>query len=255
MRSRAWGLLIVVIILAAVVLTILLVWGHTAEPASPASTATSPTPPSAAEATPTLTLPPTPTPTPIPLAYTVQEGDTLSAIAQRYGITVEEIVSANGLPNPDVLNIGQQLVIPGHFVTPTPAAPTEVPTDTPVPDTSSTTEPALGLLPTLTPSGPPVVEIGVVLGSGNLPAEVAIVRNRGGLANLEAWTLSDAEGNTFAFPSLILFDEAEVRVHSAAGMSTPTDLYWGRTAPAWNSGELITLRDAAGNVVNTYIVP
>jgi LysM repeat protein len=255
MRSRAWGFLIVVIILAAVVLTILLVWGHNTEPASPTSAATSPTPPLVAEATPAPTLTPTPTPTPMPLVYTVQEGDTLSAIALRYGITVEDIVSANGLPNPDALNIGQQLVIPGHFVTPTPAAPTAAPTDTPVPDTSSTTEPASGLLPTLTPSGPPVVEIGQVLGAGNLPAEVVIVRNRGGLANLEGWMLSDAEGNAFTFPSLILFDGAEVRVHSEAGTSAPTDLYWGRTAPAWNSGELLTLRDAAGNVVNTYIVP
>jgi hypothetical protein len=25
--------------------------------------------------------------------------------------------------------------------------------------------------------------------------------------------------------------------------------------PAWNGGALITLRDAAGNVVDTYIVP
>jgi LysM repeat protein len=255
MRSRAWGLFIVVIILAAVVLTIVLVWGHTTEPASPASTATSPTPSSVAEATPALTLSPTPTPTPIPLVYTVQEGDTLSAIAQRYSVTVEEIVSANGLPNPDILSIGQQLVIPGHFVTPTPAAPTEAPTDTPVPDTSSTIESTPGVLPTLTPSGPPVVEIGQVLGAGDLPAEIVIVRNRGGLANLEGWTLSDAEENTFTFPSLILFDGAEVRVHSEAGRSTPTDLYWDRTVPAWNSGELITLRDAAGNVVNTYIVP
>jgi hypothetical protein len=44
-------------------------------------------------------------------------------------------------------------------------------------------------------------------------------------------------------------------VHSPAGSSTPADLYWGRTSPAWSSGELITLRDAVGNTVSTYIVP
>jgi len=39
------------------------------------------------------------------------------------------------------------------------------------------------------------------------------------------------------------------------GQNTPTDLYWGRTVPAWHSGELITLKDAAESVVDTYIVP
>jgi LysM repeat protein len=44
--------------------------------------------------------------------YTVQSGDTLMIIAQRYGVTIAEIVAANGLTNPDRLDIGQQLVIP-----------------------------------------------------------------------------------------------------------------------------------------------
>lgn len=259
MRTRAWGLLIVVLILAAVVLTILLVWSRTVEPVSPTPAVASPTPPPAAEATPMPTLPPTPTPTPIPLVYTVQEGDTLSAIGQRYGVTVAEIVAANNLPNPDMLTIGQRLVIPGHYVTPAATPTVELPTEPPSSQPGPTAGLSSGLLPTplptLTPSGPPVVEIGQVLGVGSLPTEVAIVRNRGGLANLKGWTLSDAEGNTFTFPALTLFDEAEVRVHSEAGTSTPSDLYWGRTAPAWSSGELLTLRDAAGSIVDTYIVP
>lgn len=44
--------------------------------------------------------------------YTVQTGDTLFLIAQRYGTTVESIVRANNLANPDVINIGQVLIIP-----------------------------------------------------------------------------------------------------------------------------------------------
>jgi len=81
------------------------------------------------------------------------------------------------------------------------------------------------------------------------------VRNRGGVASLEGWTLSDAEGHTFTFPALTLFTDAQVRLHTAAGVSTPTDLYWGRDTPAWKGGILVTLRDTAGNVVDTYIVP
>jgi LysM repeat protein len=44
--------------------------------------------------------------------HTVQTGETLSTIAQRYGVTVNAIVTANNLSNPDRLNVGQQLVIP-----------------------------------------------------------------------------------------------------------------------------------------------
>jgi LysM repeat protein len=44
--------------------------------------------------------------------YTVQAGDSLFTIAQRFGITVDEIVAANSLSNPNSLSIGQQLIIP-----------------------------------------------------------------------------------------------------------------------------------------------
>lgn len=45
--------------------------------------------------------------------YIVQEGDNLSSIAQRFGVTVDELVAYNRLSNPDVLKAGDQLVIPG----------------------------------------------------------------------------------------------------------------------------------------------
>lgn len=47
-----------------------------------------------------------------PLIYQVQSGDTLLGIAQRYNVSVEDIVAANSLPSPDILDIGQQLIIP-----------------------------------------------------------------------------------------------------------------------------------------------
>lgn len=46
--------------------------------------------------------------------YTVQPGDTLYAIAIRFGTTVNAILEANNLGNPNSLSIGQQLVIPGQ---------------------------------------------------------------------------------------------------------------------------------------------
>ncbi|MCB9135726.1 MAG: LysM peptidoglycan-binding domain-containing protein [Anaerolineales bacterium] len=47
-----------------------------------------------------------------PEQYTVQAGDTLHIIASRYGVSIEQIVEANTLANPDYLEIGQVLQIP-----------------------------------------------------------------------------------------------------------------------------------------------
>ena len=44
--------------------------------------------------------------------YIVQQGDTLLAIANRYGITVMHLQQANGLRNIDYIEIGQPLQIP-----------------------------------------------------------------------------------------------------------------------------------------------
>ena len=46
--------------------------------------------------------------------YVVQAGDTLFAIALRFGVTAAEIAAANGLSNPNLIFVGQRLVIPGN---------------------------------------------------------------------------------------------------------------------------------------------
>ncbi len=47
-----------------------------------------------------------------PDLYQVQPGDSLGQIANRYGVTLEMIVQANKLVNPDALEVGQSLTIP-----------------------------------------------------------------------------------------------------------------------------------------------
>lgn len=44
--------------------------------------------------------------------HTVASGESLSQIAQNYGVTVEQIMAANGLDNPNTIVVGQELVIP-----------------------------------------------------------------------------------------------------------------------------------------------
>jgi peptidoglycan hydrolase-like protein with peptidoglycan-binding domain len=61
------------------------------------------------------------------MQYVVQTGDTLFTIAQRFGTTVEAIVRANNLTNPDVIFVGQVLTIPTGTTPPVPVPPTPVP--------------------------------------------------------------------------------------------------------------------------------
>jgi len=44
--------------------------------------------------------------------YVVQPGDTLFAIALRFGVTASDITAANNLSNPNLIFVGQRLVIP-----------------------------------------------------------------------------------------------------------------------------------------------
>ena len=46
------------------------------------------------------------------MIYTVKKGDTLSAIAKKYNVTVEALVASNSIKNKDVIFIGQVLKIP-----------------------------------------------------------------------------------------------------------------------------------------------
>jgi LysM repeat protein len=46
------------------------------------------------------------------LKYTVQPGDTLRTIAERFGVTVSELIAGNQLADPDALAVGQALAIP-----------------------------------------------------------------------------------------------------------------------------------------------
>ena len=46
--------------------------------------------------------------------YTVRRGDTLHHIAQRYGVSITSLMSANGISDARELQVGQVLTIPGY---------------------------------------------------------------------------------------------------------------------------------------------
>ncbi len=97
-------------------------------PATDAPTATPP--PAPATETP---LPPSATPSAEPLVHTVQQGETLSAIAQQYGVTVQAISEANDIADPSRIVPGQQLVIPAPAQGPPANSPQPTATKPPTP--------------------------------------------------------------------------------------------------------------------------
>jgi len=46
------------------------------------------------------------------ITYIVQPGDTLSGIALKYNTTVDAIQKANNIQNPNLISVGQKLVVP-----------------------------------------------------------------------------------------------------------------------------------------------
>lgn len=64
---------------------------------------------------------------PAALDYAIKRGDTLGAIAKKYGCTVAELVAANSdlIKNPNRIHIGWKLKIPQHRTTGTMVAPTD----------------------------------------------------------------------------------------------------------------------------------
>ncbi len=249
MRDRKLTVILVVSVVALVTgLVVLFAGGRPRDPAAPTSTSPIAETSVGTSASVSTGLP-TPSPTvQEPLVYTVQSGDTLGAIAQVHDVTVDELVAANDLADPNMLQVGQTLIIPqGTLLPPTAPPATEAPAVT-APVTAAP-------LPTLTPTGPSLVEISQVLNPATPASEAVVVHNGGGLTDLEGWTLSKASGETFTFPALTLFTDGQVSVHSSAGENTPSDLYWGRTEAVWNKGDLVTLRNAKGDIVDTYIVP
>jgi LysM repeat protein len=63
---------------------------------------------------------PTPQPSVVTFVHTVRFGETLSSIGKKYGVAWQKIAEANKLANPNLIRVGQKLVIPGNKVAPAP---------------------------------------------------------------------------------------------------------------------------------------
>ena len=203
-------------------------------------------------ALPTATAPPanTQAPLPTPTLYTVRGGDTLGTIAQQFDVTVEEIMAANGLTDPNVLSVGQVLIIPVAGSVPPTA---EGATPGPLPTTAA--EPPR---PTATrdPNLPaPQLSVREVRSAGVLADETLVLVNDGGPVDLAGWTLRDETGHLYTFPSLVLFEGGAINVHTGAGSDTVTDLFWNQPEAVWTSGKTALLSEAGGMLHTRFSVP
>lgn len=72
----------------------------------------------------------TPLPSPTPFTYTIQRGDTISSIALKFGVSMDDLQAANPEISPNTMSIGQVIRIPSN-----PDNPSGEPTPTPAPFT------------------------------------------------------------------------------------------------------------------------
>jgi len=197
----------------------------------------------------------TPEPEKVEQRHTVSPGDTLGNISQFYDVPLDDIMAANGLTNPNLLSVGQELIIPAGPVTE--AVVAEVPEEAEAP------EPTLEALPSPIPTDAPlaegeaIVQISAVTGVGELTEEAVQISNSGNRQiALQGWTLTDANGRVFSFGQVTLFgDGAAVTIHTEKGQNDAADLYWGLESPIWESGERVTLLDKEGNIAATFDIP
>jgi LysM repeat protein len=169
----------------------------------------------------TGSLPPAPVPTQSFTVYQVQAGDTFERLAQKFNISVEELLAVNDFTSSQPLASGQELRIPAN------------------------------------PQG--IVLIDGVIGAGDLETERVMLKHQGqGELSLAGWRLEDESGNVFVFPQfpqLTLYKDGAVNLYTKVGNNTVVDLYWGLTRAIWYPGATVILRDPQGDVRFVYKIP
>lgn len=196
-------------------------------------------------------LPATVTPTPEPTFHTVNAGESLSAIAAIYGVSMQDIMDANGLLNENFIQAGQDLLIPEDGVVIVEAT-AEVVTATPVgdPPTPIPTEP-LGV-------GEADLVVSSVNGVGDIAAENILIVNNGTRSiEIVGWEVRDSGSTVYKFGqgATLFGGGAGISLFSGVGEDTTTRRYWNQAAPVWSSGELIQIFDAEGTLQLTATVP
>lgn len=164
---------------------------------------------------------PQPTPTEVFKIHQVLAGETFESIAEKYNMSIKELVYVNGFKTAQPLEEGEVLRIPEE------------------------------------PKG--VVEIDSVIGPGDLETEKVLLKHIGeGEFSLAGWQLAKHNGESYTFPlapALVLYKNGAVYLNTKSGADSVVDLFWGKEEPVWNSGDVVILLDPDGKTLDRYTIP
>jgi LysM repeat protein len=246
-RRASWNKYLIylglnVAVSAVTVLLVLSIWDRRDRTPATTATPTIDVLAQVASAIPTVTS--TIQPSPTPVTYMIRAGDTLSDIAVKLGVSIDALMDANDLTDPNALSAGQVLIVPVYEDS-----------ETEPPSSSRTTdEPqATGTLEPIDQA--PGVVIHGVEGAEALETESIRLLNPGGEVSMAGWTLDDGEGHQYIFPAFTFYTTGAVYIHTRAGKDTSIDLYWGLDEPVWAPGKVITLRNVSGAIISTFQIP
>ena len=143
-------------------------------------------------------------------------------------------------------------VLPAGLIATTQAGNLPTPTS---PSANLTGQPVETVAPPI-PVNQVVIAIDNIFGVSNLSNEVVLIKSKTDASlSLTNWRLEDNTGNVYTFPELTLNKGGAVQVHTAAGVNTVIDLYWGQDKAIWQGGKTATLIDAQGIERARYTVP
>jgi LysM repeat protein len=204
------------------------------------------------------------------ILHVLASGDTPFGIAEQYGADGFAVMEINGLTDEtaSLLQIGDVLIVPleGCPLTAADVA-TEVPTAeegdplsadaTEESTAESTAEATIRPTVTLPPTAASAqVQIVQVVSPGDITAEGISIRNNGELIDLNGWTLTDSNGNTYTFSERLLFSNGAITLFTRTGQDTAIVAFWNRNSPIFTDPDnVLTLTNAAGVVQSTYRVP
>jgi LysM repeat protein len=185
-------------------------------------------------------------------SYRVADGDNLSSIGEKFGVTWQALAQANHLSNPNLIHVGQELLVPGRGATPgrtetTPSPSTSVP--------AGATGQATGALPAtegLNASQKYELYASYVNSYGGAEAKADLAAGRQVILGLRDETAVNVNGGKGAYDDRIVVlqasgDGGSVKEFSAS--TEPSSQYDGRYGADFNGdGRLELGRMAEGTV-------
>ncbi len=157
--------------------------------------------------------------------YTVVAGDSLSAIAARFGVSPDRLMELNELTDPNLVYVGQRLRIPVS----------QQRGD--APGGSAVGLPQQGLQLRIENVGELATE------------SVQVVNDSDGAVDLQGWTLGRDGGPIYTFGNILLFPGSGIRLNTGSGEENSINRYWGRDAAAWERGSTVVLRNPGGELI------